>query len=131
MLKTGILGNSLSWTDITTSLDGVLANPYAVTCFYAYYLYSNGPTCCYENKKPFIGAVQSNRFESFCNCFSGLAYRNLELAGVYNDEMNELLIKYFDPNHDTPNYVLFNAFIKKKNEFKVEIDTEMRIPLLQ
>ena len=45
--------------------------------------------------------------------------------------MNELLMKYFDPNHDTPNYVLFNAIIQKKIEFKEEIDTEMRIPLLQ
>jgi hypothetical protein len=104
------------WTDITTSLGRTDSNTKAVTCFDSYYLCNNGRNYCNENKKPFVAAIQRNRFEAICDSLSGLAHEKGEFAGVYNDKTNELLIKYFDPNHDAPKYVLSNAFIKKKKQ---------------
>ena len=45
---------------------------------------------------------------------SSLAHEKGVLAGVYNEKTYELLIKYFDTEHDNPKYVLSNAFIKTK-----------------
>ena len=36
------------------------------------------------------------------------------LIWVYNQKAYELLIKYYDPEHDSPKYVLSNAFRKSK-----------------
>ena len=102
------------WTTITTTLGGSGANPNALTVFDSYYLCNYGRKHCIENKKMFIGAIQRSRFESICLPLSGLAHEKGQVAAAYNEKTNELLIKYFDPTHDHPKYVLSNAFIKRK-----------------
>ena len=102
------------WTDITTTLGGDDANPDAITCFYSYYLCNNGRDHCNKEKKNFIAAIQRNRFESICSHLSGFAHEKGQVAAVYNQKTDELLIKYYDPEHDSPKYVLSNAFRKSK-----------------
>jgi hypothetical protein len=102
------------WTSITTSLGGPGANPNAVTVFDSYYLDNTGRNHCIENKKKFIGAIQRSRFEPICQHLSGLCHEKGEWECAYNEKTNELLVKYFDPEHPAPKYVLSNAFIKRK-----------------
>ena len=102
------------WTDITTTLGGDDANPDAITCFYSYYLCNNGRDHCNKEKKNFIAAIQRNRFESICSHLSGFAHEKGQVAAVYNQKTDELLIKHYDPEHYSPKYVLSNAFRKSK-----------------
>jgi hypothetical protein len=108
------------WTTITTTLGGAGANPNAITVFDSYYLCNAGRTYCITEKKKFIGAIQRNRFEPICSHLSGMAHEKGEVAAAYNEKTNELLIKYFDPEHDSPKYVLSNAFIKTKKRKKTD-----------
>ena len=102
------------WTTVTTTLGGEGANPDAITVFDSYYLCNAGRDHCISNKKKFIGAIQRNRFEPICSHLSGMVHEKGEVAGVYNEKTNEVLIKHFDPDHDSPQYVLSNAFNKTK-----------------
>jgi len=101
-----------------TTLGGAEANPNAITVFDLYYMCNAGRDCCITEKKKFIRAIQHNSFESICSYLSGMAHEKGEVAAAYNEKTNELLIKYFDPEHNSPKYVLANAFIKTKKPKK-------------
>jgi hypothetical protein len=93
------------WTTITTTLGGDGANPDAITVFDSYYLCNAGREYCNTEKKKFIAAIQRNRFEPICSHLSGVAHEKGEVAAAYYEKTKELLIKQFDPEHDSPQYV--------------------------
>ena len=102
------------WTTIATTIGGENFNPDAITAFDSYYLDTSGRIFCNDKSKNFIAGIQKSRFSSICDHLSGLVHEKKEIAAAYNEKTNEVLVKYWDPEHPQPKFVLSNAFKLKK-----------------
>ena len=118
------------WTTIATTLGGENANPDAITTADSYYFDTTGRNICNDKKKKFVVGLQKNRFVSICDHLSGLVHAKKEVAAAYNEKTNEILVKYWDPEHPQPKFVLSNAFkLTKITEKTKQKSRDVTIPV--